>query len=898
MPNLVCLAASDSPTLAFSPADSAVVVRQGESASDVFTIKTGGSFQGDVKVTVSGLADGVGGSWSSTTVTMNSGTGSSTLILKPSLAAQVRSSGFTVTASGDGLSLSRAYPISVEQAPGVTMKLSHQSLSMQSMTSATVVVTATPIGGVTIPSGAEGCDVAITSGLPSGINASWSRPVVTGAGAVTWTLTLSGSPTAVASSGNLSLSSKVTDASSGTSYSASEAIPLNVAFTTPTLKLSPDATHVIVKQGMSASDVFSVIGGGSYHGSVKLGLSGLPNGVMGSFSNDTIAMNSDAGSSTLTLHAAAGATSNWFPFTVTATGDNLTASNSYVVEVKPLTGVQISLSQANLTMEPQTKATLSVTAIPVNGISVASGAAGSSAAILAGLPSGVSAAWSDPTLTSAGAVNWTLTLMADATPRPSSNPIDLSIQITDKSSGLVYSVNPGFTLLVSLLANVNIGTTAGQNIPSTFLGLSHEWGDAQANLMGSSETGVNAIYRQLLTNLTTYGSGPINIRIGGDSTDTRGEPSSTVVRPFAELNKALGSHFELGLNLGSGNVNLAVDQAKAYVNQMPSGSIEAMEIGNEPDEYSKNGLRPSNYTVQNYFSEFETWKENVMPVLPDGTKLMGASWAFVATMQDNIQDFESANMNALTLFSQHCYGASPSNNPADDYLLSSIAATSAPTAVATSVAATHAQGLPFRMGEMGAVSDGGMQGISDSFSAALWSIDTMFEYANVGVDGVNWFTGTGDYNSPFAFTNTVSHGIATYTLKTVNPIYYGFLFFQVALGNGAKMLPVDLNTPVNLKAWATDPTSRTPRVAIINKDEVQEGNVAITIPGYTHASVLRLQAASYKATAGVTFAGQTLDGSSNGELRGSKVVETIDSVDGVFTIPMSTASAALVIFAR
>jgi hypothetical protein len=118
------------------------------------------------------------------------------------------------------------------------------------------------------------------------------------------------------------------------------------------------------------------------------------------------------------------------------------------------------------------------------------------------------------------------------------------------------------------VAAAQIGTTAGPAIPPTFMGLSHEWGLAQ-DLTGSAASGRNDIYRQLLRNLTSYGSGPVILRIGGNSTDYTGEPKAGMLQPFADLANDMGVHFYLGVNLGSGNPQLAVNQEKAYLSQMP-----------------------------------------------------------------------------------------------------------------------------------------------------------------------------------------------------------------------------------------------------------------------------------------------------------------------------------------
>jgi hypothetical protein len=443
------------------------------------------------------------------------------------------------------------------------------------------------------------------------------------------------------------------------------------------------------------------------------------------------------------------------------------------------------------------------------------------------------------------------------------------------------------------LASVGIGANPGIAIPATFMGLSHEWGVAQT-LMGDSTAGVNQIYRQLLQNLLAYGSGPILVRIGGDSTDETGEPTATTVQPFGELAKAMPVRFTLGVNLGTDDVNLAVDQARAYVSQIPAGSLDAIEIGNEPDIYIYNGTRTSPYTYQNYLAEFNTWRTHIMPLLPSSTGLMGPSCGNTAWLSDT-QSYDSAEAGALTIFSQHYYVANGKLDDPDDILLTASAGTSGSNAVAASVATTHQLGVSFRMGEINSLYNGGETGVSNGFESALWAVDAMFEYANVGVDGVNWHTGyyCCGYDA-FVFNIRSAGQNTTYALTSVNPLYYGMLFFQTATGNGAHLLPVTLNTQANLKAWATGTT----RLVLLNKDEDSTGTVAISLSGYSHVQILRPTAPSYLSTSGVTFAGQTFDGSTNGVLQGTQTVESADLSGGVVEVSMPITSAALVIFTK
>lgn len=78
-------------------------------------------------------------------------------------------------------------------------------------------------------------------------------------------------------------------------------------------------------------------------------------------------------------------------------------------------------------------------------------------------------------------------------------------------------------------------SVTGASIPSSFLGMSHEWTNIEELNHGGS-------YLQLLKDLTAYGSGPLVVRVGGGSTDrlTTVPPQSTWVA-LKELHDATGA---------------------------------------------------------------------------------------------------------------------------------------------------------------------------------------------------------------------------------------------------------------------------------------------------------------------------------------------------------------------
>jgi hypothetical protein len=122
--------------------------------------------------------------------------------------------------------------------------------------------------------------------------------------------------------------------------------------------------------------------------------------------------------------------------------------------------------------------------------------------------------------------------------------------------------------------------------------------------------------------------------------------------------------------------------------------------------------------------------------------------------------------------------------------LEPINATKLPGAYAPLAAAAHQGGLTFRIGEMNSISSGGVEGISDTFTSALWSVDIMFNYLVNGMDGVNWHTDPYTIYKLWDFTPKTSKGKTTYTLNSVRPDYYGLLVFaQLAARSSCRYRP-------------------------------------------------------------------------------------------------------------
>jgi hypothetical protein len=208
--------------------------------------------------------------------------------------------------------------------------------------------------------------------------------------------------------------------------------------------------------------------------------------------------------------------------------------------------------------------------------------------------------------------------------------------------------------------------------------------------------------------------------------------------------------------------------------------------------------------------------------------------------------------------------------------------------------------LPLRIGELNSINCKGQEGVSNSFSSALWAMDISFAYAQDGVSGVNFFnpdapTETHPY-SPFDFTYTDDNqGVRTYKVRDINPLYYGMLMFAQAVQNKAQLLPITLyKHGHNIKAWATIDSGNTIRLLLLNKDLNASGDVTVSLTGYKTACITRLTAPFYYSITGLTLGGQTFDGSPDGTLQGTALSEYVSAAGDVYTVSLPEVSAALV----
>jgi len=408
----------------------------------------------------------------------------------------------------------------------------------------------------------------------------------------------------------------------------------------------------------------------------------------------------------------------------------------------------------------------------------------------------------------------------------------------------------------------------------------------------------NKPYFQLVDNLSRHEVADKRgvIRIGGNTSDFStyapngtpvSAPKGTVVTEanLVELGTFLDAlHWTLiwGLNLGADQLDNAVEEARA-VDRILGQRLIAFQIGNEPDLFRQNGHRPADYDYDAWLKDYRRYKTAIRAVLPHA-RFAGPD---LAANPDWMTRFARDEGHDIALLTAHHYVAGQATPTATEATLLTQDA-KYQNALASYRQASLSVGKAWRMCETNSFHGGGKEGVSDTFTAALWTLDYLFVLASYGCAGVNMETGVNHLGRISYYTPIGDDLRGRYT---ATPEYYGLLAFaQMPSGNMARVI-IEAEG-VNLTAWAvTDMRRNELAIAIINKDAGQDAEVSVQAGGRSRGRTLRLTGPSLAAKDGVMLGG--VEVAADGTWTGAKYEPVRVAGDGA-AVHVPAASAALV----
>jgi hypothetical protein len=321
-------------------------------------------FTGSVNLSASGLPSGVTASFGT-----NPASGASLLTLTVGSSA-IRGS-YLVTITGVSGTVTATTTLALEvNAPGFSLTPMFNTMLMNAGESGSNTIEVTDYAGFT-----GSVSLAVTSGLPSGVTASWSTNPTTGASALTLTADNS------AASNTRSM---VTITGTSGTLSATTTIALTVD--SPLFSLNVSPTPFTLVQNSSVTANVTVAPWGSFSGPVTLAAPKLPYGVTATFNP-----NPATGSSVVTMTTSSSASLGSSITEFSGTGASSTAffifQQTVIATAAPT--FTLGVSPAAVTLTRGSSVTDTVTVTPQNGFT-----GNVSLEVTFGLPSGVTASWS------------------------------------------------------------------------------------------------------------------------------------------------------------------------------------------------------------------------------------------------------------------------------------------------------------------------------------------------------------------------------------------------------------------------------------------------------------------------------------------------------------------------
>ncbi|KAG8947618.1 hypothetical protein FRC04_010552 [Tulasnella sp. 424] len=487
------------------------------------------------------------------------------------------------------------------------------------------------------------------------------------------------------------------------------------------------------------------------------------------------------------------------------------------------------------------------------------------------------------------------------------------------------------------------GVSIGQK--GSFLGFSVELSVADA-VLGYNSTVLNPPFLNYLANIKERaGHGP-TVRVGGNSQDESAMFPTTFTDAFGHQRmiqkwrvdngnptETPNINFAIDLFYTMGNISalvdadwyfgLAFDQPYNDSNAMLVARtaeetlghhLIAMQLGNEPDLYAGHGRRTGEYGIPEYFTEYSHFLGDLQAQnLPEEKIILGPSvcctWSTQQVLDAGyIQQYGNwLKVIGVMHYPANNCGISGVINPQDifpNYLTHKSAQTFVQNYITTAPSVINA-GLPFVVLETNTASCGGFPGLSDSFGAALWGIDSAFALAAMNFSQVLLHVG-GQSTSYNPFTPPPTK-MSKDHLWTTGAIYYSTLVVAEAFGKSNASQIIDLNLPSEFQpGYAIYENGVPTRVALINfvtdASGASDFNGVISFNGGTvpdHVSVRYLEAPSVSEKFNIKWAGQNMGSAiftSDGRLTGDvqTIVIPCDQAANNCVVPVKAPSVALV----
>lgn len=458
------------------------------------------------------------------------------------------------------------------------------------------------------------------------------------------------------------------------------------------------------------------------------------------------------------------------------------------------------------------------------------------------------------------------------------------------------------------VSSPTVTTTLLKAVPKSYLGFSMNVEEMEGF---TDEPAFSNIINNIL-NTNASGNGPFVLRLGGTYVDSSyWEGDESEVLPLYQANPAYsvyldqewmdslasvvrqtGSHVILNVNAVAHSPQMAQDEISAAEQTLPAGTLMAVAIGNEPDDYNNpiipvarnqawaRGLTPTTYA--SVFGDYAKLLSQRFPNLPlAGPESTGATsnWTSTLLQHDGPQ---------VGLVTSHVYPLNACAAPGTaeypalfKYLQNSLVQETTQY-LQSLMALAQSRDLPYRLTELGSGTCSGLWGVNNTYVTSLWVLNQLFSFMAAGLDGVNIHLRADTPNTAIQQTSTNSSGLQP------EPMLYGLAAFADALEPDDVLTQVTGALQPNVSVWALYGDSGW-HLVVIN-DSSSSQLVDLSLPATGTMTLTALSAPAPWSTT-VTFGGQTInpDGTWSGPLQQTDVQPS----NGVYPVVLPPTSAVI-----
>jgi hypothetical protein len=328
---------------------------------------------------------------------------------------------------------------------------------------------------------------------------------------------------------------------------------------------------------------------------------------------------------------------------------------------------------------------------------------------------------------------------------------------------------------------------------------------------------------------------------------------------------------------------LAAAQESASAHEELRSALYAMAIGNEPDRFSRFGLRAPRWGFTGYTHQLAAYRAAIAALAP-GARIAAPE---ASTGEPPLPwVWESIGLHPAILTDHYYPLTSCGRKPTIRQLLSPAVRLKESVMLKALKDIQSTARRPLLLDEANNVSCTGQPGVSNTFASALWAADFIARAMKTGLRGVELHN---LLNRPSSYSPLVGEGRSL----RPNPEWYALLLTRSL--QGARALPTAMHSRSEITAQAFVRPDGTVKLLLVNFGRTGTVPVRVTvkIPGRAAGgTVTRLTAPSVSSTSHVKLGGKEVMAS--GEWHPKLPLDAVHIHGGSLAVSMPPSSAALV----